>query len=742
MGKEMKAVGANANAGPAMNIIRDPRTGRSFEYFTEDPFINGKITAAYTRGIQSEKIAATLKHYICNNQELNRGSIDISVSERALREIYLPGFGKAVKDTDAKIIMGAYNKVNGVYSCENSVILQDILRGEWGFDGFVLSDWNGTQSTVDSANNGLDVEMPREKFYGKKLLDAVENGQVSKETIDNMVRNVLRVVFWSGVFDEKRTCDKSFVRTPEHLAVARNASASSIVLLKNQNNLLPFDLNKVKKVAVIGPNGDYGEHFRGGIYHIGLFQGGGSSRVPVLKGNMVTPYIGIKNNVPADVEVSYAPGCYAESGFGNIPTRYLKTPDGKAEGLKVSYYGNANFSGKPIRTEVTKKLSYLWTGELDIPEAGLEMDDKNRFSIEFRSKLTAPATREYTFEVRNESGFAKIFIDGELVAENKQGSRRMWNDTGSVKLEKGKEYDLLVKFAKRGWRADLSINWDYENLEYLKEARKLAESSDAVILTVGLSGQMGETEAGDRRRMGLYPAQERLINEITSINENSAVVLVAGSAVTMDNWLDNASAVLTMWYPGEQGGNALADVLFGTKVPAGRLPITFAKSQNQYPEDFYSLGHEIEYKEGVFVGYRYFDENDMETLFPFGHGLSYTTFKYGRPKLNGRKFKVGDEVVVSIDITNTGDRYGAEVVQLYVHDVESSVARPPKELKAFKKVFLQPGETKKVKLVLDKRAFAFFSEKQNEWIVESGEFKLLIGSSSRDIHAKKPISLR
>ncbi|WP_319589317.1 glycoside hydrolase family 3 C-terminal domain-containing protein [uncultured Draconibacterium sp.] len=740
MGAEMNAWGGLANAGPAMNIIRDPRTGRSFEYFTEDPFLNGRITAAYTRGLQSEKVAVILKHYICNNQELNRHGLDIHVSERAMREIYMPGFKDAVVNADAKVIMGAYNMVNGVYSCENDFILNKVLRDDWGFDGFVLSDWSGTHSTVDAATNGLDVEMPRERYYGKKLVEAVKRGDVSEETINTMVSNVLRVMFWTGVFDQGPSHETSILRSPEHLAIARKASAQSMVLLKNEYSILPIDLKKNKKIAVIGPNGNYGKHFRNGKYHVGLLQGGGSSSIGTKQSSMVTPFQGIKNNVGKGIDVAYAPGCYAESGCGNIPTKYLRTADGK-EGMLATYFGNDKFEGKSLKKEVTKELSYLWQGELDIPEAGLNMDDKNRFSIEFKSILTVPETRNYTFEVRNESGFAQLFIDGKLLAENKNGSRVYWNDMGDIDLDEGKEYELVVKFAKTGPKADLSIGWDYENVQYLEEAKELAENSDAVILTVGLSGQMGETEAGDRRRMELFPAQENLINEIAKVNKNCAVVVVAGSAVTMDNWLENIPALLYAWYPGEQGGNALADILFGNENPAGRLPITFAKSSDQYPADFYSLTDDIEYKEGIYVGYRYFDKYNKKVLFPFGYGLSYTSFRYSNLDISVSE-KEGKTVVnVKADIENTGKRDGDEVIQLYVHDKEASVDRPEKELKGFKRISLKSGEKKTIEFTLGDDAFAFWNDTRKKWQVEPGKFEIRVGKSSTDIQLEGFIEL-
>jgi beta-glucosidase len=740
MGAEMNAWGGHANAGPANNIIRDPRTGRSFEYFTEDPFLNGKITAAYTRGLQSQKVAVIIKHYICNNQELNRHGINVNVSERALREIYLPGYREAVVNADAKIIMGAYNSVNKQYSCENNHLLNEVLRGDWGFKGFVLSDWSGTVSTVNAANHGLDVEMPSERFYGKALEAAVKRGDVSEETLNTMVSNVLRVMFWSGAFDQGPMYETSIMRSAEHLAVARKAAAQSMVLLKNDKNILPIDTKKNKKIAVIGPNGEYGQHFNNGNYSVSMLQGGGSSSLGTKQQNMVTPFQGIKNNAPEGVDVVYAPGSYAESGVGNIPLKYLRTPDGK-EGMLATYFGNSNFEGEPVRTELTTELSRVWVGELDIPEAGVDIDDKTRFSIEMKATLTAPATRNYTFEVRNEAGFAQLYIDGKLLAENKQGSRVYWHDMGSIDLMEGKEYELVVRFAKTGGKADLSIGWDFENVEYLEEAKKVAAHADAVILTVGLSGKMGETEAGDRQRMALFPAQEKLINEILKVNNNAAVVVVAGSAVTMDRWLDNAHSVLFAWYPGEQGGNGLADIVYGETNPAGRLPITFAKSADQYPEDWYSLTDEIDYKEGIFVGYRWFDKYKEEVLFPFGHGLSYTKFKYSDMDISVSEKGGEYAVTVKAVIENKGKVDGDEVVQLYVNDVKSSVDRPEKELKAFDRISLKKGEKKTVEFELGEGAFAFWDDVKKEWTVEPGIFEILVGASSADIRLKAEVEL-
>ena len=736
MASEMKASGGQANAGPAMNIIRDPRGGRSFEYFTEDPFLNGEVAKAYTLGLQSQKIMANLKHYVCNNQEFNRHKLNIIVNERTLREIYLPGFKKAIQEGGAWSVMGAYNKVNDIYSCENPFLLNKILREDWGFKGFVLSDWSGTHSTANSANAGLDMEMPRERWYGKKLIKAIKNGEVTEQTINKMTGNLLRGMFWSGAFDTKPSLDKSILHNKKHLKIAREASAKSMVLLKNDAQVLPFNADKIKKIAVIGPNGNYGIHYNNGQYNPHLLQGGGSAFVEVKEHLMITPFQGIKNNVEKDVKVTYSPGSYAESGCGIIPVKYIKTPNGKP-GLLATYFNNNSKNRKEVKREIDLVVSKVWTKELDIPEAGNEKDDLSRFSAQWSGILTAPATRNYTFSVRNSAGSAKLFINDKLIASNKNGNWLDWNGMGSIELEAGNQYKIRAEYAKIGPRADFRLGWDFENVAWLEQAKKIAKEADAVILTVGLSGHMGEREAGDRNHLRLFPAQENLINEIAKINKNTVVTIIAGGAIDMRNWLPNVSSVLMAWYPGEQGGNGLADVLFGKVNPSAKLTITFPKSLEQYPKDFHSKGDRNEYKEGLYVGYRYFDKFKKETLFPFGHGLSYTNFKYSKLKVSKKK----SSTKVCVNVENTGSFDGADVVQLYVRDIESSVDRPLKELKEFKKIYLKKGEKKTIEFNLTKSAFAFWDSVSKDWKLESGEFEILIGKSSENIALKKVIKL-
>lgn len=731
MAEEIRASGAQYNGGPAMNIIRDPRGGRSFEYFTEDPYLNGQIASAYTHGLQSRRVGAIAKHFVANNQELNRHSLSANVGMRALREIYFPGFKAVVQKGGTWSIMNAYNKVNGVYCAEQKFLLTDVLRGEWGFDGFVMSDWSSVHSTVATANAGMDLEMPSAVFYGQKLVDAVHAGDVPEASIDRMAGNVLRGLFRAGAFDEKPSLDKSILHSVQNTGAAREGAVRSMVLLKNDNDVLPFDRPSIKSIAVIGPNGDYGKHFRSGKYSQLLFMGGGSASFPVDSENMITPFEGIKAQAADGVSVTYAPGCYAETGYGSATwLKYVRAPSGEP-GLRATYYKNMSLSGEPANSEITTQFTYNWQGQSLFPDIRKETGGDN-WSVKFEGTLTPPETRTYTFSVKNYGGTARIFINNVLVVEN-EGNRRHFSKEGQIDLTAGEEVNIRLEYVRTGFFADADFGWDYENIQWLKEAEELARESDVVVLCVGLSGNMGEEEDGDRLTLDLPPVQEKLIRQITAVNPDTAVVVIAGSAITMDDWIDSADAVLMAWYPGEQGGNALYDLIFGGRNPAGRLPITFPKSLDQYPEHQYTADKQVSYKEGVFVGYRYFNEYNKEPLFPFGYGLSYTTFDYSDLKLTPFVMDDKRHVRVSLTVRNSGDRSGDEVVQLYVRDVKCSLKRPDKELKEFARISLNPGECRRVHFLLDDSAFSFFDDQvSNDWKFEDGDFDILVGPSSAD----------
>ncbi|TFG01185.1 MAG: glycosyl hydrolase [Promethearchaeota archaeon] len=560
--QEVRDIGYHMLLGPGVNIQRAPHCGRNFEYQTEDPYLNSRLAVHCVKGIQSQRIAACVKHYACNNQETNRLTCNSVVSERALQEIYLPAFKATACEADAWSYMTCYNKVNGVYGSEHKNLLKERLMEEWGFRGFVVTDWGATQhikTTETCVEAGLSLEMPTAiKYTYKNMRDALNKGKFTEQMLNENIRRLLRVMFLTGVFDDPSTIPPGSRNTSEHQAVARKIAEEGIVLLKNEDNFLPLDINSIKKIAVIGPNANKK-----------MSRGGGSSQVK--------------------------------------PPYEIKPIEGIQEKCK---------------------------GKIEIVDTPSEAD-------------------------------VVIYVSGLNHRPHK------------------------------------------------------------------------DSEGSDRKRFHLTTSLLNRINQAIQENPKIIVVLISGSPIGMD-WIDKVPAVIEAWYPGMEGGHAIASVLFGDVNPSGKLPITFPKKLEDSPAQIVK-DLEVNYDDGIFVGYRYFDTNNIEPLFPFGYGLSYTTFTYANLNINKEKMSENDTIIVSVDITNTGKRAGAEVVQLYVQDVECSVDRPQKELKGFEKVKLEPGEKKSVSLELKKEDLSFFDEKSNTWKAEKGIFNILIGSSSRDIRLEGKI---
>ncbi len=745
MGVELHAAGGHSNAGPAMNIIRDLRGGRSSEYFTEDPYLNGQMAVAYVKGHQSQGHFAIMKHYIVNNQERNRNTINVEVGERALREIYMPGYRAAVTEGGILGVMTGYNSVNGFKTCDNAHIIQEVLKDEWGFKGIVMTDWAGSGVSAEAMiNAGLDFEMPRTNKYSLKNVQAALNdGKITQKQIDDMVRRVLYITYICGAFDNKDATDTSKIATEESVAMALKVAEEGIVLLQNNQDLLPLDRSKVKKVAVIGPNGDYGAHFREGVATYQMLQGGGSASITPPRGLMITPYMGIKNVAGSDIEVLYEPGCYGEHGTTLLTSEYLRTSNNE-EGLDSEYFASNDLRGASSKG-VDKQINFTWSQRPTILEEGAELSgNKQDFSARWSGKITAPTSRLYAFEIEAE-GVARLYIDGKLVVNKSRGTSRDKFEMGEVTMSAG-SHDIVVEFQKSQSVNQIKVMWDYGNDEYLARAVELAKSSDVVIMPVGTSGRL-ETEGRDRdaklnqtEAISLSSPQERLIEEISKVNKNVAVVtLTAG--VTMESWRDKVNSIIYAGFPGQEGGNALGSIIFGDVNPSGKLTISIPKSLDQYPVEQYSYTNDISYNEGIYVGYRYFDKNNLEPAFYFGHGLSYTTFEYSDLKL-AKKGSIGKDVTLSVRISNSGSRVGKEVVQLYVGDNECSVDRPSMELKGFEKIELAPGESRVVEFTLNDEAFAFFSEEQDRWVVEPGEFTIYIGASYNDIRQSGTIKLK
>lgn len=619
IGEEARYRNKTVLLGPGVNIYRTPLNGRNFEYMGEDPYLAGRMVVPYVQGVQQNGVAACVKHYALNNQEVNRHTTNVIVDDRALYEIYLPAFKAAVQEGKAWSIMGAYNLYKGQHACHNQYLLNDILKGEWGFDGVVVSDWGGVHDTDQAITNGLDMEFGSwtdglsngasnayDNYYlADPYLERIQSGKAGTKELDDKVRRILRLAFRTTM---DRNRPYGAMRSPEHYDAARKIGEAGIVLLQNNGNLLPIDLAKTKKIAVIGENAVKM-----------MTVGGGSSSLKVQR--EISPLDGIRNRVGNRAEVVYARG----------------------------YVGDAS-------------------GE----------------------------------------------YNGVVSGQN---------------LKDGRSPEELIA-----------------------EAVRVAGEADYVIFIGGLNKSAHQDcEDSDRTGLGLPYGQDRVITELVKTNQNLVVVNVSGNAVAMP-WIKEVPAVLQAWFLGSETGNAIAAVLMGDVNPSGKLPFTFparledvpAHQLGEYPgsEKVGDIVNE-KYNEGIFVGYRWADkQKKAKPLFPFGHGLSYTTFEYGKPVADKKTMTADDTITFTVTVKNTGDREGQEVVQLYISDKKSSLPRPVKELKGFRKVKLAPGEEQKVSFTVAKDALSFFDDAKHEWIAEPGKFEAVIAASAADIRGVVPFELR
>jgi len=569
LGEECQAENVGVLLGPGANIKRSPLCGRNFEYFSEDPYLSSQMAANHVKGVQSQGIGTSLKHFAANNQEHRRMSVDAIVDERTLREIYLASFEDVIKEAQPWTVMSAYNKINGEYASENNYLLNDILKDEWGFEGFVVSDWGAVNERVAGLANGLELEMPSSFGIGeKKIVDAVNGGELSVEKLEQAVERLLYIIF--KAYDNQ--IENAVYSKDAHHQLAREVASESMVMLKNEDSILP--LKKEGTVAIIG---EFAKQPR--------YQGGGSSHI-----------------------------------------------------------------------NPTKLESIL---------EEIEMVSGEKTNI--------------------------LFAQG---------------------------YDLA------------SDDVD-ENM--INEAKKIAESADTVVLFVGLPDRY-ESEGFDRKHLQMPENHVQLIEAIAEVQSNIVVVLSNGAPIEMP-WIGKVKGILEGYLGGQALGGAIADLLFGDANPSGKLAETFPKVLSDNPSylNFPGEGDKVEYKEGVFVGYRYYDKKNIEPLFPFGFGLSYTNFEYSNLSVNKKEIKDTETVSVTVNVKNIGSTVGKEIVQLYIKDVESTVIRPEKELKGFEKVELQPGEEKTVNFTLNKRSFAYYNVELKDWHVETGEFEILVGKSSREI---------
>ena len=720
LAQETKAKGAQILLGPTVNTHRAPLAGRNFECFSEDPYLSARMVVAYIRALQEQGVGACVKHFVCNDQEYERFSISAEVSERALREIYLPPFQAAVKEAGSWTLMSAYNRINGVHASENDALLLDILKDEWAFDGLVISDWYGSYNE-GVVGSGLDLEMPGPaRWMGEKALEAVRNGQVEEQQIDDKIRRLLRTLLRTGLFEQPAISAEQSIDLPEHRQLIREVGGEAIVLLKNEASLLPLQEGKIRKIALIGANAK----------NIS-FQGGGSSQVNPHY--VISPLEAISARAGDKLEVAYVLGYTVHKNIPPIEQGWLIAEDGTPGKLNVRYYDNPRLEGDVVHQVTAGSSQLSWFGEK------AKHFDPNHFSMSMTGAIEVPQSGVYTFKLGC-IGQARLCIGDKWVVDLWERSlndpEESLQETLQLDLEGGRRYPLRLEFASRP-----GLRWREVQVgclpplpeDPIAEAVALAEQADIAIVVAGLTPEW-ETEGDDRVSMDLPGEQNQLIGRVAAVNPNTIVVLNAGSPLHMP-WLDQVKSVMQMWYLGQESGNALADVLFGDVDPSGRLPTTFPKRIQDNPAyiNFPGENGKVHYGEGIFVGYRYYDKKEIEPLFPFGHGLSYTTFEYADLHLDAKQYSPGEQIHVRVDVTNTGVRSGQEVIQLYLRDVKSSFVRPPKELKAFAKIKLIPKETQTVSLSIQEKDLAFYDDAQKAWLVEPGEFEVLVGRSAGDI---------
>jgi len=726
VGKEARSKGVHIMLSPGVNIYRAPMCGRNFEYLGEDPYLASRMVVAYVNGVQNQGVVATVKHYAANNQEYDRHNVSSDVDERTLREIYLPTFRAAVEEAHIGALMTSYNLINGVHASQHNHLIKDVLKGDWKFDGLAMSDWVSTYDAVAAANAGLDLEMPSGRYLNRDtLLPAIQAAKVSVATIDDKVRRMLRVMFRFGFFDRSQTDTSLPLYNPDSRLVALEAAREGIVLLKNEANMLPLDRKKIRTIAVVGPNA-----------HPAATGGGGSSRVQPYRS--VSALEGIIVAAGNDMKVFYAPGVQGDFAevFRTSEFMALSASGSPVRGLKGEYFSNKELSGTPAMTRIDRRINFTW-GESG-PTAALPADD---FSVRWTGTIRVDSDGQYEFIVKGDDGY-RLHVNEQLIIDN-------WRDqaatakTAQLPLKAGAEVPVKLEYYEHGGDAEVAFGWRKHVDVKDSEAIRLASNADVAVVCAGFRA---ETEGeGFDRSFGLAKEQVDFIREIANINKKTIVVLTAGGNAAVSEWVDDVAALLHTWYPGQEGGTAIGEILFGDVNPSGRLPATFEKrwEDNATFSSYYDDDNDksVTYSEGVFLGYRHFDKYDIEPLYPFGYGLSYTTFAYKNLKLSPVQLKQGQKLTVLVDVTNTGRRAGSEVVQFYIRDVESSLPRPPKELKGFEKVWLKPGETKSVKVVLDESALSFYDPAQKKWIAEPGAFEMLVGSSSRDIRLKERFSL-
>jgi beta-glucosidase len=713
---DARSRGVHFLLGPGVNIYRAPMGGRNFEYFGEDPYLSGQTAAAYIRGVQSQGVIATVKHFDANNEEYDRHNVSSDMDERTLREIYLSAFEAAVKEGGVGAVMNSYNLLNGVHATQNKHLNIDILKGDWKFNGILMSDWDATYSAVGAANNGLDLEMPSGQFMNPaNLTSAVKSGQVSEATINDKVRRIFVTAIRFGFLNRDQYEPEIPRYTQEGRQVALQEALESITLLKNDGPLLPLDPEKIRTIAVVGPDAWPAVPGAGGSSQVDAFQ-------------PISIMTGLSNALAGKAKVLYAAGLPTADELFSA-TEFCDA-SGTGTQVKAEIFDNPDFSGTPTVATV-QHIDSFRSGEWAPPS-------HQHRSIRYTTQFMPTKTEDYLFLAGAEGSDAyKLIVDGKTVIDQTphEGQAPRYVE---LPLTAGKAASIELDYRPAYGSPHIGLGVRGVDELVSPEAKKIAAIADAVVVAVGFDPST-ESEGMDRT-FTLPFGQDQLIDAVAKANSHTIVDITAGGNVDMHRWLDNVPVLLHNWYPGQEGGRALAAILLGEHDPEGHLPVSFERSWDENPvhDSYYPAPHapgqtpHVFYKEGVFLGYRYYTTYDKKPLFPFGFGLSYTTFSFSHLGVSPEQASADSPITVSFDVTNTGQRAGATVAQVYVGDPSAKVKRPVKELKGFEKVRLSPGETRHITVSLDRRSLAWWSDRKNDWEVDPGKFVVFVGDSSEN----------
>jgi beta-glucosidase len=722
--KESKLRGIRQILTPVVNLANDVRWGRTEETYGEDPFLTSVMGVNFVSSFENMGIITTPKHFLANVGEGGRDSYPIHWSKRYLEETHLIPFQKAFNQGKSRSVMTSYNLLDGRPSTANHWLLTEKLKKEWNFKGFVISDASAVgganvlhftakdydDASAQAINAGLDVIFQTEYQHYKLFIPPFLDGRISKERIDDAVARVLRAKFELGLFEDPYVSNKNIeeLKKINHKPLAEKVAVESFVLLQNNNQTLPISEN-TKKILVVGTDAVDAR--------LGGYSGPGNKKVSILDG--------IKNFVKnKNIEITYSKGIdWNLKQFVTIPTEFLSFENKK--GLKGNYFSNSDLKGNPAFEKQDEQLNFKWTLYSPNPEK-LQPDN---YSVRWTGKLETPNSGKYKLGLRGNDGF-RLYLNGKLLIDNWE---KLSYSTKTVELDlnKGQRSDIVVEFHENRGEANIELIWNYGLNDYQKEfndALQLAQNADYIIVTTGIH----EGEFQDRSSLSLPGNQEKFIHEVSKLNKSTTVILVGGSAIKTTDWKEKVGAILDVWYPGEEGGNAVAKVLFGAEDPSGKLPITFPIEEGQLPltYDHHPTGRGNDYH-----------DLSGEPLYPFGFGLSYTTFEISDLQLNQTKYSENDIIVAKVNVKNTGSKDGSEVVQLYVKDLLASVSRPIIELKGFKKVFLKTGESKQISIEIPVKELQFLDEKMN-WMIEKGIYRIFVGNSSKNLPLKQNIEVQ